>query len=148
MSAKTPEGSLPKNATGSGLSSKDGTLRHDDARGMELQRGADGRITESPQRVLLVEPSHAEATRLYHELVARKFEVYIARDVITAMHALSIFQPNIVLAQMRLNTYGGMELLRRTMEDPATPAVPVILYGDCAMAGERVRCLRWERSIF
>jgi two-component system, cell cycle response regulator len=100
----------------------------------------DGSI-DLPRRVLLVEPSPSEAAWFRNELVASKFEVQIARDLISAAHALSIFQPNIVLTQLRLTTYGGLELLRRLKEDPATRSIPVILYCDIATAGERIQAL-------
>jgi DNA-binding response OmpR family regulator len=60
-------------------------------------------LTHLPRRVLLVEPSPAEATRFHNELIASKFEVYVARDLITATRAISIFQPNIILTRMALN---------------------------------------------
>jgi diguanylate cyclase (GGDEF)-like protein len=99
------------------------------------------KFTDLPRRVLLVEPCASEATRFRNELIASNFEVYIARDLITAAHALSIFQPNVVLTQLRLTTFGGLELLRRLKDDPATRSIPVILYSDIATAGERIQAL-------
>jgi len=94
-----------------------------------------------PRRVLLVEPSLRECTRLRNELIAGQMEVYAASDLITAVRALSDFQPNLILAHMRLPTYGGMELVRRMKEDCSTRSIPVILYSDIATAEERIKAL-------
>ncbi len=99
------------------------------------------RLADSPSRVLLVEPSAGEAARFRNELTAGNFEVYVARDVITATQAISIFRPDIVLTQLRLTTYGGLELLRRLKEDPENRSIPVILFSDMATAGERIQAL-------
>jgi diguanylate cyclase (GGDEF)-like protein len=98
-------------------------------------------LTHFPRRVLLVEPSSAEAMRFHNELIASKLEVYVARDLITATRALSIFQPNIILTQLRLTTYGGLELLRRLKEDPITHSIPMILYSDIVTARERIQAI-------
>jgi len=94
-----------------------------------------------PRRVLLVEPSLRECERLRNVLISGQMEVYTASDLITAVHALSNFQPNLILAHMRLPTYGGMELVRRVKEDCSTWSIPVILYSDITTAEERVRAL-------
>jgi len=94
-----------------------------------------------PRRVLVVEPALRECARLRTELIAGQMEVAAASDLITAVHALSNFQPNLILANMRLPTYGGMELVRRVKADCSTRSIPVILYSDIATAEERVRAL-------
>ena len=65
----------------------------------------------------------------------------MASDLITAVHALSLFQPSLILAQLRLPTFGGFELVRRLKEDHATRSIPVILYSDIATAEERIQAL-------
>jgi diguanylate cyclase (GGDEF)-like protein len=94
-----------------------------------------------PRRVLLVEPSPSERARLRSVLVAGQLEVATASDLITALHALSIFQPNLILAQMRLPTHGGLGLLRQIKEHCSTRPIPVILYGSTAMVEERIAAL-------
>src|SRR6516165_4570997 len=68
-------------------------------------------------------------------------EVHTATDLSTAIYALSNFQPNLILAQMHLPTYGGIELVRRVRESFSTQLIPVILYSDITTAEERVRAL-------
>lgn len=61
--------------------------------------------------VLLVEPCCSECARLRNELIANQVEVIRAGDLIRAAHALSLVQPNLVLSQVRLPTFGGLDLL-------------------------------------
>jgi diguanylate cyclase (GGDEF)-like protein len=94
---------------------------------------------EIPRRVLLIEPGAGERWWLRNELIAGQMEVYEAVDLITALRAIPIFQPDLVLTQLRLPTYGGLDLVRRMKQDSATQSIPVLLYADAATAEERVR---------
>ena len=62
-------------------------------------------------------------------------------DLITAAHAIALHRPSLILSQLRMPTFGGLELVRRVKEDHATRSIPIILYGDYATAEERVRAL-------
>ena len=101
---------------------------------LNVESGSD----DFPRRVLLVEPSPSERARLRNILIGGQLEVSTASDLITALHALSTVQPDLILAQMRLPTHGGIELLRHTNEHPVTRAVPMILYGGIMTAAERI----------
>ena len=101
---------------------------------LKVESGSD----DFPRHVLLVEPSPDERTRLRNILIGGQLEVSTASDLITAIHALSIVQPNLILAQMRLPAHGGIELLRHTNEHASTRSVPMILYGDVMTAAERI----------
>jgi diguanylate cyclase (GGDEF)-like protein len=94
---------------------------------------------EIPRRVLLIEPSAGERWWLRNELIAGQMEVYEAVDLITALRAIPIFQPDLILTQLQLPTYGGLDLVRRMKQDAATQSIPVLLYADAATAEERVR---------
>ena len=97
--------------------------------------------TEIPRRVLLVEPSPSESARIRNDLIADRIEVCTAVDLITAAHAISLHRPSLILSQLRMPTFGGLELLRRVNEDYATRSIPIILYGDYATAEERIKAL-------
>ncbi len=92
-------------------------------------------------RVLLVEPAASERSWLRNELLTGQMEVFEATDLISAIRAVSIFQPNLVLSQLRLPTYCGMELVERLKRESVTQFVPVLLYADMATTDERVRAL-------
>src|SRR5208283_4795031 len=74
-------------------------------------------LIEVPRRVLLVEPTSSERWWLRNELIAGQMEVYDATDLIMALRAIPIFRPNLILAQLRLPTYSGLELVRRVKQD-------------------------------
>ncbi|WP_165225286.1 diguanylate cyclase [Aquisphaera insulae] len=94
-----------------------------------------------PGKVLLIEPSVDEQAWLRNELLAGQMEVYTASDLITARRAIALFQPNLILAQLRLPVHGGLELVRFLKGDAETRRIPVILYADIASADERIRAL-------
>jgi diguanylate cyclase (GGDEF)-like protein len=91
--------------------------------------------------VLLVEPALDERWWLRNELLAGRMEVCEATDLISAQRALSMFRPNLILAQLRLQTYNGLELVRRLKREVATQSIPILLYTDMATATERIQAL-------
>ena len=97
--------------------------------------------SDFPRRVLIVEPSWSECLRLCNILTAGQMEVYPAADLITALYAFSMFQPDLILAQMRLPTHNGLALVRRVREGQTKRPIPVILYGDITTAEERISAL-------
>ncbi len=108
---------------------------------VDARHKPDLETAELPPRVLLVEPSSSESARIRNELIADRIEVYTAGDLITFLHALPLHQPSLILAQLHLPTFGGLELVRRVKEDHATQSIPIILYGDIATAEERIQAL-------
>ena len=50
-----------------------------------------------PRRVLVVEPLRSECSRLCNILTAGEMEVYAAGDLISAVHAVASFQPDLIL---------------------------------------------------
>ena len=103
-------------------------------------------LTEVPGRVLLVEPAAHERSWLRNELLAGRMEVSEATDLITAQRAVAMFQANLILAQLRLPTYSGLELVRRLKRDSTTRSIPVLLYTDLATAEERIQALELGAS--
>jgi diguanylate cyclase (GGDEF)-like protein len=101
-----------------------------------------------PRRVLLIEPSRLEARQFHHDLVHGQLEVHDAGDMISALQSIQVFQPTLILSQLRLPTYNGLELVRRLKEDPATSRIPIILYADFAAPEERVRAFELGAADF
>ena len=93
----------------------------------------------SSRRVLLVEGSPTERAHLRHWLTAGTIETYEALDIITALAACERFKPNLVLLQLRLNTWDGYEVIRRLKQDPKTRAIPVIFLADSALTTEKAK---------
>ncbi len=98
-------------------------------------------LTEIPGRVLLVEPAVGDRWWLRNELLAGRMEVFEATDLISAQRSVTTLRPNLILAQLRLPTYSGLELVRRLKRDSATRSIPVLLYTDLASAEERIQAL-------
>ena len=96
-------------------------------------------LIDVPRRVLLVEPTSARRWWLRNELISGQMEVFEASDLIMALRAIPMYQPNVILAQLRLPTYGGLELVRRLKEESTTQSIPILLYADIATPEERVR---------
>jgi len=104
-----------------------------------LEERRDLQLVEVPSKVLLVEPDPAERWWLRQELLAGQMQVVEASDLIAAMRAIPVYEPNLVLAQLRLPTYSGLDLIRRMKEDSRTQSIPILLYAEAATADERIK---------
>jgi diguanylate cyclase (GGDEF)-like protein len=93
---------------------------------------------EPPRRVLVVEPSEPERSRLQAELTAGGLEVHLCADLAAAEEEASRVQPSLILARWDLPSGTGLDLLRRLGECVATDGILVILHGGGATAEERV----------
>jgi diguanylate cyclase (GGDEF)-like protein len=88
-------------------------------------------------RILLVEPNACEATRLRNLFTTADMQVHEVADLITALRVLPTYQPDLILAQMRLHAHSALELVRRVKQDHTAGLTPVILYCDAATAEQR-----------
>jgi diguanylate cyclase (GGDEF)-like protein len=98
-----------------------------------------GAITVSSRRVLVVEQNAADRQLLRNWLASEMIEVYEAVDIITALAACQKYQPNLVLLQLRLNTWDGYEVIRRLKDDPKTRSIPVIFVAASALTQEKAK---------
>jgi two-component system, cell cycle response regulator len=138
MLSHVPDGSPPGLAQEPNSAPRAGTPNMGRPSAERSRLKVESRSDDFPRRVLLVEPSPTERARLRNILIGGQLEVSTASDLITALHALSSFQPNLILAQMRLPTHGGIELLRHANEHYSMRSVPMILYGDIVTVEERI----------
>jgi two-component system, cell cycle response regulator len=98
-----------------------------------------GSITVASRRVLLVENSPSDRQLLRNWLNTEMIETYEAVDIITALSACQKYQPNLVLLQLRLNTWDGYEVIRRLKDDPKTRSIPVIFVAASALTAEKAK---------
>jgi diguanylate cyclase (GGDEF)-like protein len=98
-----------------------------------------GSITVASRRVLLVESSPQDRQLLRHWLNAEMIETFEAVDIITALAACQKYLPNLILLQLRLNTWDGFEVIRRLKDDPRTRSVPVIFLASSALTAEKAK---------
>ena len=98
-----------------------------------------GAITVSSRRVLVVENSASDRQLLRNCLNGDMIETYEAVDIITALSHCQKFQPNLILLQLRLNTWDGYEVIRRLKDDPKSRSIPVIFLAASALTHEKAK---------
>jgi len=98
-----------------------------------------GSITVPSRRVLVIENSAEDRQLLRNWLNAEKIETYEAKDIITGLSACQMFQPSLILLQLRLNTWDGFEVIRRLKDDPRTRSIPVIFISASALTAEKAK---------
>lgn len=97
--------------------------------------------TRHNRRILVVEPSTFEARQLRERLSGAHMDVSWAPDLIKAVQTAASERPNLILANIRAPIHGGVELIRRLSDDPATRSIPVILFGDHILSDTRAVAL-------
>ena len=98
-----------------------------------------GSITVASRRVLLIENSPTDRQLLRTWLASEMIETYEAVDIITALAGCQKYQPNLILLQLRLNTWDGFEVIKRLKNDPVTRSVPVIFLSASALTAEKAK---------
>ena len=98
-----------------------------------------GFITVSSRRVLIIENSPSDRQLLRNWLNGEMIETQEAVDIITALSACQKYHPNLILLQLRLNTWDGYEVIKRLKEDPRTRSVPVIFLASSALTQEKAK---------
>jgi two-component system cell cycle response regulator DivK len=64
------------------------------------------------------------------------FEVRLAEDAETALKALQIYRPQLILMDVQLPGMDGLELTRRLRQDPALQDVIILALSAYAMKGD------------
>lgn len=98
-----------------------------------------GFITVASRRVLLIENSASDRQLLRNWLNSEMIETYEAVDIITALSACQKYTPNLILLQLRLNTWDGYEVIRRLKDDTRTRSIPVIFLAASALTAEKAK---------
>lgn len=98
-----------------------------------------GSIRVASRRVLLVDNSPSDRALLRSWLNAEMIETQEAVDIITALSACQKYPPNLVLLQLRLNTWDGFEVIRRLKDDTRTRSIPVIFLAASALTAEKAK---------
>jgi diguanylate cyclase (GGDEF)-like protein len=98
-----------------------------------------GSISVPSRRVLLIENSPSDRQLLRTWLGSELIETYEACDIITALAGCQKYQPNLILLQLRLNTWDGFEVIKRLKDDPKTRSIPVIFLAASALTAEKAK---------
>ena len=100
---------------------------------------------EGRPRALVVDDDPGVRYTLREILESEGLEVEEAEDGIRALERLEPFQPDLVLADLRMPRMDGMELLRRIGTGPAAPRVVLVTaHGSERQAVEAIKAGAWD----
>src|SRR2546430_17633637 len=84
------------------------------------------RQLERRMRVLIVEDNEMNRDMLVRRLRRHGFDVCVAIDGAAALREVQSCEPDVILMDISLPVYDGLEVTRRLKADPRTRAIPVI----------------------
>ena len=100
---------------------------------------------EGRPRALVVDDDPGVRYTLREILESEGLEVEEAEDGVRALERLEPFQPDLVLADLRMPRMDGMELLRRIGSGPAAPRVVLVTaHGSERQAVEAIKAGAWD----
>ena len=91
-------------------------------------------------KLLLVEDNEINLDMITRRL-KKRFEIVIARTGAEAIAKAKTESPQIILMDIGLPDFDGLEATRRLRADPATAGIPVIALTAQAMTGDREKTL-------
>ncbi len=92
-------------------------------------------------KILLVEDNEMNRDMLSRRLVRNGYEVVVALDGQQAVDMAASAAPDLVLMDVSLPQFDGLEATRRIKANPATWKIPVIALTAYAMAEDKDRAL-------
>ena len=91
--------------------------------------------------VLIADDSEANTRHVEDYLKAHGFQVRLARDGEEAVRLCREVKPAVVLMDIQMPRFNGLEAIRLLRADARTAAVPMVALTALAMPGDRERCL-------
>jgi PAS domain S-box-containing protein len=91
--------------------------------------------------VLIADDSEANTRHMEDYLRAHGFQVRLARDGEEAVRLCREVKPAVVLMDIQMPRFNGLEAIRLLRADASTAAVPMVALTALAMPGDRERCL-------
>ncbi|MBP7983886.1 MAG: response regulator, partial [Chromatiaceae bacterium] len=95
----------------------------------------------APARVLLAEDNADNLEMVSNYLRLRGFEVHTAQDGLEAVTLARACRPDIIIMDVQMPKFDGLEATRRLRADPTLRLTPIIALTALAMPGDRERCL-------
>ena len=93
-------------------------------------------------RVLIVDDNPTNLKLVAYLVKANGYEVDTATDAETAMAAIAVNPPRVILMDLQLPGIDGLELTRQLKADPATKGISVIAVTAYAMKGDREKAIQ------
>jgi CheY-like chemotaxis protein/anti-sigma regulatory factor (Ser/Thr protein kinase) len=91
--------------------------------------------------VLIADDSEANTRHLEDYLKTHGFQVHIARDGEEAVRMAREVRPAVVLMDIQMPRFDGLQAIRHLRADAATATLPMVALTALAMPGDRERCL-------
>jgi PleD family two-component response regulator len=86
------------------------------------------------ETILVVDPCPRERARMIEGLLLAGFQVASASSVADAFYRAVSMMPDLILVAMAIPSSNGLELARQLKGDSRLRAIPIVTYGDNAIA--------------
>ena len=100
-----------------------------------------GNLTRARPRILLAEDNEANIDTLRDHLLAKGYDITVARNGSEAVVRAQEERPDVILMDIQMPGMDGLEAIRRLRAEPAMRAIPILALTALAMPGDRERCL-------
>ncbi len=94
-----------------------------------------------PKRILIVEDNDLNIKLFRDLLLASGYTVYNTRDGVEAFRLARTHKPDLVVMDLQLPEFSGIEVTRWLKDEPSTRDIPVLAVTAFAMAGDEERAL-------
>jgi two-component system cell cycle response regulator DivK len=98
-------------------------------------------VSSAPRRILIVEDNELNMKLLNDVLEAHGYDIVKTGHGREAVELAQREQPHLILMDLQLPDFSGLDATRRIKGDPATRGIPIIAVTAFAMAGDERRAL-------
>ncbi|MFO8040910.1 MAG: PAS domain-containing protein [Sodalinema sp.] len=107
-----------------------------------VDEATDSQETESSALILLAEDNPANIQTLSSYLIAKGYQLRLAKDGAEAIEQAKLQQPNLILMDIQMPGVDGLEAMQRIRQQPWGLDVPIIALTALAMESDQQRCLQ------
>jgi len=91
--------------------------------------------------ILLAEDNEANISTVSSYLIAKNYQIIVARNGQEALDYVKSHRPDVILMDIQMPGMDGLEAIQQLRRDPAHADLPIIALTALAMASDRDRCL-------
>ncbi len=102
---------------------------------------AESTVDDAACSLLLVEDNEANIQTLSIYLIAKGYQLHLARSGMEALEILNIYTPDLILMDIQMPGMDGLETIAEIRRKPASAQIPIIALTALAMEGDKERCL-------
>lgn len=89
-------------------------------------------------RVLVVDDNEIFRELAQFALISAGYAVEVASDASSALAAIPVFRPDLILMDIQMPGVNGVELTKRLKADPATDQIAVVAFTDLSAKGDEL----------